>query len=160
MITVITIILILAGMVLGISGYVQKKGATSRAEAEIAALSTALESYKVDNGGYPVSTDVSASTAAAGASATAGAAILYRELSGDTDNNPTNGYEAKTYMPFRAGMLRTNADASIRLVDPFGNNYVYLSGNSTTANTNNTATFDLWSTAGSATNRARWITNW
>ena len=48
-----TIILILAGLVLATSGYVQRKGARSRTEAEIAALSAALESYKADNGVYP-----------------------------------------------------------------------------------------------------------
>ena len=48
-----TIILILAGLILATSGYVQKKGARSRTETEIAALSAALESYKADNGVYP-----------------------------------------------------------------------------------------------------------
>ena len=49
----IAIILILAGLILGTAGYVQKKGARSRAETEIAAMSAALESYKADNGVYP-----------------------------------------------------------------------------------------------------------
>ena len=47
------IILVLAGLILATSGYVQKKGARSRTETEIAALSAALESYKADNGIYP-----------------------------------------------------------------------------------------------------------
>ena len=50
---VISIIIVLAGLILATSGYVQKKGARSRAEAEIAALSAALENYKADNGIYP-----------------------------------------------------------------------------------------------------------
>ena len=50
---VMSVIIVLAGLVLGTSGYVQKKGQRSRAEAEIAALSAALESYKADNGIYP-----------------------------------------------------------------------------------------------------------
>lgn len=50
---VIGIILFLAGLLLAISGFVQEKGKRSRAEAEIAALSAALESYKADNGIYP-----------------------------------------------------------------------------------------------------------
>jgi prepilin-type N-terminal cleavage/methylation domain-containing protein len=50
---VIAIILILAGLVLAVSGFVQEKGKRSRAEAEIAAISAALESYKADNGIYP-----------------------------------------------------------------------------------------------------------
>src|SRR5437588_12027061 len=50
---VIAIILILAGLILSISSYVQNKGARARAETEIAAMSAALESYKADNGIYP-----------------------------------------------------------------------------------------------------------
>src|SRR5882724_8286040 len=53
LLVVIAIIIILAGLILSTVGYVQKKGARSRAEAEIAAISAALESYKVDNGIYP-----------------------------------------------------------------------------------------------------------
>ncbi len=47
---VIAIILVLAGLILATSGYVQTKGKRSRAEAEIAAISAALENYKADNG--------------------------------------------------------------------------------------------------------------
>jgi prepilin-type N-terminal cleavage/methylation domain-containing protein len=53
LLVVMTIILILAGLILATSGFVQKKGARSRTETEIAALSAALESYKADNGVYP-----------------------------------------------------------------------------------------------------------
>ena len=44
LLVVISIIIILAGLILSTVGYVQKKGARSRAEAEIAAISAALES--------------------------------------------------------------------------------------------------------------------
>src|SRR5947207_15332783 len=50
---VISIIIILAGLTIATMGYVQDKGKRSRAEAEIAAMSAALESYKADNGVYP-----------------------------------------------------------------------------------------------------------
>src|SRR5437667_2150502 len=53
LLVVIIIILILAGLILSISSYVQNKGARARAETEIAAMSAALESYKADNGIYP-----------------------------------------------------------------------------------------------------------
>ena len=46
------IILVLAGLILATSGYVQRKGARSRTEGEIGALSAALENYKADNGAY------------------------------------------------------------------------------------------------------------
>src|SRR5437762_7632596 len=57
LLVVIIIIMILAGLVLSISSYVQNKGARARAETEIAAISAALESYKADNGIYPQSSD-------------------------------------------------------------------------------------------------------
>jgi type II secretory pathway pseudopilin PulG len=50
---VIAIIIVLAGLVLSTVGYVQKKGARSRAETEIAAMSAAIENYKADNAIYP-----------------------------------------------------------------------------------------------------------
>src|SRR5207237_6614116 len=53
LLVVIAIIIILASLILSTVGYVQKKGVRSRAEAEIAAISAALESYKADNGIYP-----------------------------------------------------------------------------------------------------------
>src|SRR5438552_10841593 len=53
LLVVIGVIIILAGLILSTVGYVQKKGARSRAETEIAAMSAACESYKADNGIYP-----------------------------------------------------------------------------------------------------------
>jgi type II secretory pathway pseudopilin PulG len=43
---------ILAALVLSTVGYARKKGALTRAETEIAAISAALENYKADNGIY------------------------------------------------------------------------------------------------------------
>ena len=51
--TVMIIIAVLAALVLKAAGYAQNKAARSRAASEIAAMSTALESYKADNGEYP-----------------------------------------------------------------------------------------------------------
>src|SRR4051794_2483681 len=54
---VITIIIVLAGLTIATMGYVQEKARRSRAEAEIAAISAALENYKADNGIYPRSNE-------------------------------------------------------------------------------------------------------
>src|SRR5437763_17157737 len=54
LVVVFTIILILAGLILSTAGYARKKGARDRAETEIAAISAACESYKADNGAYPL----------------------------------------------------------------------------------------------------------
>ncbi|MEP6673395.1 MAG: type II secretion system protein GspG, partial [Chthoniobacter sp.] len=99
MITVIAIIAILAGLVLAINGIVQKKSATARADAEIRQLSSALESYKTDNGGYPQdaqSTDLldprniadATNTTSSGKPAKS-SLYLYEALSGDDNGNGT-----------------------------------------------------------------------
>jgi type II secretory pathway pseudopilin PulG len=93
---VIAIIIVLAGLVLSTVGYVQKKGARSRAETEIAAMSAACESYKADNGVYPrpLSTTPNSTTDVLDARTmgdptttnyTAASLVLYRALSGDRD---------------------------------------------------------------------------
>jgi type II secretory pathway pseudopilin PulG len=98
LLVVIAIIILLAGLVLSTMGYVQKKGARSRAETEIAAISAACESYKADNGIYPrpVSTTPNSTTDALDArtmgdstttSYQAASLVLYRALSGDRDLN-------------------------------------------------------------------------
>jgi prepilin-type N-terminal cleavage/methylation domain-containing protein len=94
LLVVIAIIVVLAGLVLSTVGYVQKKGARSRAETEIAAMSAACESYKADNAVYPrpLSTTPNSTTDVLDARAmgvptttnyTAASLVLYRALSGD-----------------------------------------------------------------------------
>src|SRR5919198_6742471 len=53
LIVVITIIFILSGLVFTAAAYITKKAGRSRAEAELAALTAAIEAYKNDNGTYP-----------------------------------------------------------------------------------------------------------
>jgi len=154
LLVVIAIIIILGSLILSTVGYVQKKGARSRAEAEIAAMSAALESYKADNGIYP-----------ACPSPSPGAHALYQSLSGDGNDRVGGsiasmgviGSSGKTYMAFRNNMLKPNPpNTTARVVDPFGNDYGYNSPGA------NNPTFDLWSVAddSSGTNQAKWIKNW
>ena len=92
MLTVMVIIAILAGLVLSTAGYAQKKAAMSRAEAEIAAMSAACESYKADNGIYPRdgNTDnLNARTSGNPSGYAAASKFLYMELSGDKDATGT-----------------------------------------------------------------------
>jgi prepilin-type N-terminal cleavage/methylation domain-containing protein len=148
LLVVITVIAILAGLVLSTAGYVQKKSARSRAEAEIAALSAALESYKVEYGAYP-------SNSAAGSN---GSLVLYKALAySNADFNP-NG---KIFMePTRSMLAGTNAISTTHFVDPFGNAYEYRTGSNATNNGSNF--FDLWSLAGAkpSTDTNQWIKNW
>jgi len=153
LLVVITIIIVLAGLILSTVGYVQKKGARSHAEAEIAAISAALESYKADNGIYPAHDGSN------------GGHALYEALSGDgndliggtTAATGTTGSIGKSYMTLKTNMLRPNPpDGSTRVVDPFGNDYGYRTPPATGAVN---PTFDLWSTANSS-DQNQWIKNW
>ena len=53
--TIVTmaVIIILAGVVLSISGHVGREGGRARARVEISAISAACEAYKADHGAYP-----------------------------------------------------------------------------------------------------------
>ena len=170
------IILLLAGLILATSGYVQKKGARSRTESEIGALSAALENYKADNGIYPQDSDTNAlnptndfnpyPTPAPNnyVKYTQASLYLYGQLSGDydydgiIDNGETSN---KTYFTFQPSMLymKVKADSTTTVGfvrDPFGNSYGYSTAGNPQANPSPSPspspagynpTFDLWSTA-------------
>ncbi len=157
LLTVIAIIAILAGLILSTAGFIQKKGAQSRAEAEIAAMEAALESYKADNGIYPTLASPPPASAANGASANS-AKLLYQALTGDGNDayvttgsvasNGVFGTEGKVYMELKPNQLNPlsaskQPTGNSRVVDPWGITYRYNSPGKY-----NTATFDLWSTGG------------
>jgi type II secretory pathway pseudopilin PulG len=176
LLVVISIIIILAGLILSTVGYVQKKGARSRAEAEIAAISAALESYKADNGIYPTDTTATNSVDPStdppiGPKYQAATKFLYGELSGDKDYNGTiNGSESqnKNYFAFKPQMLggtrdtNNNITAVTYIRDPFGNSYGYSTAKASGAAFGYNPTFDLWSIADAnpTSNQTQWIKNW
>jgi len=155
LLVVITVIAILAGLVLQTAGYVQKKGARSRAEAEIAALAAALESYKADMGDYPAGTNGNPGTLT---STGTNNSFLRAALA------PSTG---KVYFEFSKGMgTNTTLSTSINqpVLDPFGEGYGYYYTNSSSGTANagirsGTNFYDLWSRAGT-TNTNQWIKNW
>jgi len=166
---VIAIIIALAGLVLATVGYVQKKGARSRAEAEIAAISAALESYKADNGIYPTDASTTETLDPASINLTnyaAASLYLYKQLTGDTSANRQPPAGAKSYFTFKPNMLAppggTGNVTAIR--DPFGNSYGYSTAKAAnpSGTIGNNPTFDLWSTGGvtSGTDQSQWIKNW
>ena len=136
LLVVMAIIAILAGLILQTAGYIQRKSATARAEAEIAALSAALESYKTDTGDYPRSASVTNS----GAGANSLLGVLH----------PTNG---KVYFEFSKVMTNT-----LGIVDPFGERYRYAYPGA--ADRSGSNFFDLWSEAGRSNNEESWVKNW
>ena len=139
---VIAIIAILASLTLSAAGFIQKKAGRSRAEAEIAALSAALENYKVDNGDYPTGTNLNASSSA-------GDNKFLRDALVSTN---------KVYFEFS----KSQTNSSGRVLDPFGNSYGYQYPGDPERNGSNF--FDIWSLGGStgsgATNIEAWIKNW
>jgi len=161
LLVVIAVIAILASLILSTAGFVQEKGARSRIEVEIAALDTALESYKVDNGDYPEADGGNTSSKELITALMPKNGKVYFEISGKMLNNPTDPWSAANF-----------------LVDAFGNPYHYYydatdpvpDNNPVTQSQNNGPTFfDLWSTGKRTTKpgnltdeqwRAQWIKNW
>jgi len=172
---VLAIILTLAGLVLAASSYVRNKGARSRAEAEIAAISAALENYKADNGIYPrgKSTAVPPAGTPAYLVASTGtddldpriafdpsakpyqdaSRYLYEQLSGDTNLDLSPEAGSKSYFSFKENQLATIKDAAGKTIglshikDPFGNSYGYSTSYQLDPTKGYNPTFDLWSTA-------------
>ena len=175
LLTVISIIAVLSALTLSTAGYIQKKAARNKAQTEIKAMETACESYKADNGCYPIATGTTdklilitnlpaplistASTdyAPTGTYYTNSSLFLYGQLSGDTTYTGQVAAGTKSYMEFKPSMLglttsgkpisSTNKVTSI--VDPFGFSYGYSTKSAATSGTYGyNPTFDLWSTAG------------
>jgi type II secretory pathway pseudopilin PulG len=159
---VMTIILVLAGLVLATSSYVHNKGARSRAEAEIAAMSAALENYKADNGIYPSDISVDARSSPDPTAYVAASLTLYKALSGDVDNDVNRQADSgtKSYMTFKDNQLSPATGSVAYIKDPFGNSYGYSTVFQSNSTKGYNPTFDLWSTAGSSTSAAGWIKNW
>ena len=153
---VITIILVLAGLILATSGYVHNKGARSRAEAEIAAISAALESYKADNGVYPSGVLNPADTNSS--SYQAASAVLHQTIVGDTEPDGIPG-PGPSYMTLKPSQLG-DTGANTYIKDPFGNSYGYSTLGPTAGGYN--PTFDLWSIADGqmGTDQSKWVKNW
>ncbi len=137
LLVVIAIIAILAGLTLSTLGYVNRKGAESRARAEVAALSAAIESYKIDFGAYP-----------------SNQTVLYQELTGNA--NAVN--KSKVYFEPTPNITTNMTNGPF--IDPWGNPYRYQT-NSSIVPMVNVGFFDLWSTAGNsnAANSNNWIRN-
>jgi type II secretory pathway pseudopilin PulG len=189
LLTVMIVIAILAGLILGTAGYIQKKGARARAEAEKAAFSSALENYKADNAVYPrdATTDqLDPATSGDPKNYKDASLFLYKELVGDRDADGATDSGARNYMgegltPRMLGRADASKPPSTSnpitfLQDPFGNSYGYstayqswLEAGGSGQQKGFNPTFDLWSTAGQsgAPNPGndndpanQWIKNW
>lgn len=172
LLVVIAIIIVLVGLILTSAGYIQIKGARSRAETEIAAISAALENYKADNGTYPrdTATTDNLDPRSSGNPTTYQAAslFLYDSLFGSVSTGSrTAAVGAKAYFAFKPYMLSpANQGQNVQYIrDPFGNSYGYSTAYQKNPATGYNPTFDLWSTGGnidnnSPSNQTQWIKNW
>ena len=100
LLVVVAIIAILAALTLSTLGYVNKKGAESRARSEVAALSAAIEAYKLDAGTYPTNV-----------------ASLYPVLCPAAAGS-------KVYFEPTPGIVATNGGV-VQFTDPWGTAYNY-----------------------------------
>jgi len=130
LLAVVALIGVLAGLTLAGLGYVQQKSAHSRAEAEVAALSAAIEGFKMDYGSYP---DSSTS--------------LLAELTGGA--GATVNTNRKVFFEVSPRMVTNN-----QIMDPWGAPYNY-----TTNASRNTGFFDLWTVPPKARDESDWIHN-
>jgi len=157
------IILVLAGLILATSSYVSNKAGRSRAEVEIAAMSSALENYKTDNGAYPPDITIDARTMGDPARYQTASAALFRNLSGDLNGDGQSDFGVTSYMAFKPNQTG-GTTAPFFVKDPFGNSYGYSTICQADSTKGYNPTFDLWSTAGTSTlgmpKPVSWVRNW
>lgn len=154
---VVTIIIILAGLVVGGLGFVNERQAKEKARVQIALLSKAIEEYKLDMGVYPGSTVAYGGVLATSANDTNATKALYNALFMEgytyTSANSTTdpGTRAsKIYLAdldprtSKQGWVTTTTNTTptigLTILDPWGQPYRYRVG---TAAMN--PDFDLWS---------------
>ena len=141
---VIAIIAILASLILAISGNVQETAGRKRAESEIAAVSAALEKYKLEYGTYPEGDGGDNSTKE-----------MLKALLNENGRPFIEQLKAFEITDASNGSYYNNN----RLIDPFGNPYHYeFPGDENRSGTN---FFDLWSQGRkNSDNEETWIKNW
>lgn len=161
--TVITVIVLLAALVVGGLVFSAERQAKEKAKIQIALLSKALEEYKLDMGTYPPTNNIHTVIKPSG---TGNSELLYQALFYDGYNyiaqgSPATWTKAKkiylhdldptaTEQGWVAPVTGTNPvpPASTPVLDPWGNRYCYRTA-LTAFGTVNSATqnpeFDLWS---------------
>ena len=182
---VITIIVILAGLVVGGLGFVTERQAKEKARVQMALLTKALEEYKLDNGAYP---PMANSTDGLGTSDDLYVALFYEGY--DFNKQAEGGSPPATWTKTLGGVTvpkatriylpdldpttskqgwvdpvtATNATppASTEIKDPWGNPFRYRSGKSPSGTANPSAInpdFDLWSMGKDAATHASDVKN-
>jgi prepilin-type N-terminal cleavage/methylation domain-containing protein len=150
---VVLVILLIAGLTLGVVTYVGTRMKVARAKAELATLEAAIENFKSDHGYYPTSSIYRLSYQVYLVKINSG--LLYQQL--------TKG--GGKYVNFKADQLAYDSLSGMtNLVDPWGSPVVYYSYNTNVTVASmiasnwfgsfNNATFDNWVTIGGKKNPA------
>jgi len=146
---VITIIVILAGLVVGGMGFVNERQAKEKAKVQLALLTAALEAYKLDFGTYPPTGDRPKGDTTS--------AILFKALYWDSDNDGSvvgADEDQKIYLSQldptanKQGWTTGTPGNNTKITDPWGNEYRYRTAVNSSGNPNTSTQnpdFDLWS---------------
>lgn len=144
LLVVVALIVILAGLTIGGMSFVNQKVAREKAGVQLKLLEGAIQNYYSDNRKYPVNEDAMGNN---------GSEVLYKALyedgmdaktSGTTgvaiylaDLDPNLNKEGKGGQQW---IRSSGGGASVKIVDPWGNPYLYRTGK----NAQN-PDFDVWS---------------
>ena len=130
LLAVMMVILLLAGIMLGVTSYVQKTVAISTTKAQLAAIGAALEMYKADWGFYPPTSPARISNS--GIKESSNNATLYFALSAGNSLSYSNCASTnciytvvrqgrKMYLKFPAAQIQTNSTTALpNIYDPWG----------------------------------------
>ncbi len=144
LLTVIAVIAILVGLVMGLAGFAARKADYTKATADLEKIKDALEEYRIEYGRYPQQTTADDSTI----------------LSSNLWRRP----QADGLEPFLVMKGWTDTNTSYRIMDPWGRDYRYYydgDGNPYYAPHNNSRFgYDLWSEGPNGTNSDDDIANW
>ncbi len=174
--TVVGIMVILAGLLIASLPGIQSKINRSKVERMMAELASGLSKYQLDHGIYPQNPPNGGDRDTVGVE---GASVLYKHLSGDWNLDGEVDYETdeKVYVPklsFKENQeskdprVATSGDGSkFVVIDAYGNEFRYLAQppniDPDKRETYN-PTYDLWSIVDAdpalEEDKARHITNW
>ena len=155
LLTVVTIIVVLSGMVIGVSSFVSRKSAIDKAKVQMGLFNMSIESYKTDAGFLPATTEEDTEAESG--------LIIYRMLycdgvgpdgiAGTADDGALDGRPDEGLTPYLADLdPNTNPRSLIdkrgtplpvAVVDPWGNSWRFRNQRGDPDQQN--PDFDLWS---------------
>lgn len=161
LLTVVAVIAVLAGLVLGGAGAVRQRAARGQAKVEVGALEAALTRYQMDMGMYPLAVQLNPTGNAYPANPTAATysgagTTLFTNLWGSATY--TAAPLRKRFLDAKASMV--NKNGANYFIDPYGNPYGYFwNGNNSLFGG---AVPDVWSTGGATTAAGipKWVASW